>query len=49
VIRGEDAAIASDANDVSADERIDAAPNVVLGGVDVHTHFREPDPNLVAA
>ena len=47
VIDGEQiAAITLDASDVDADERIDATGRLVLpGGVDVHTHFKEPgDP-----
>jgi len=49
LIRGEEiVAIMADAGEVSADERIDASGLVVVpGGVDVHTHFREPDPILV--
>lgn len=48
VIRGETiAAVMADASDVDG-ERIDAAGLVVVpGGIDAHTHFREPDPNLV--
>ena len=47
VIDGEQiAAITLDASDIEADERIDAVGRLVLpGGVDVHTHFKEPgDP-----
>lgn len=49
VIRGETiAAIISDASDMQADERIDASGLIVVpGGVDAHTHFREPDPDMV--
>lgn len=37
--------LTADAREVDADERIDAAGNLVLpGGIDAHTHFREPDP-----
>ena len=42
------AAITSDAGEIAADERIDATGLLVLpGGVDVHTHFLEPDPDGV--
>ncbi|MFM9105164.1 MAG: allantoinase AllB [Chloroflexota bacterium] len=38
----------ADASDVPADETIDAAGLLVLpGAIDVHTHFEEPDPNLL--
>jgi len=49
VVQGERiAGITTDASNVSADERIDASGLVVVpGGVDVHTHFREPDVNHV--
>lgn len=41
-------AIMADATDVSADELIDARGLLVVpGGVDAHTHFREPDPRQV--
>jgi allantoinase len=46
VLEGEQiAAITLDASGLEADERIDATGKfVVPGGVDVHTHFREPNP-----
>ena len=49
VIQGElVSAITTDASDVDANHRIDAAGLLVLpGGIDVHTHFEEPDPNLL--
>ena len=49
VIRGETiAAITEDAGDIQGAERIDAGGQIVVpGGVDVHTHFREPDPRNV--
>jgi allantoinase len=49
VIRGEHiAALTSDASTIDADERIDAANLLVMpGAIDVHTHFEEPDPNLL--
>lgn len=49
VIRGARiAALTSDSSAIPSDERIDASGLVVVpGGVDVHTHFKEPDPNLV--
>ena len=38
------AGIVSDANDIAADERIDASGLLVMpGGIDIHTHFREPE------
>ncbi len=49
VIRGEKiATITTDAADVAGAERIDATGLIVVpGGVDAHTHFREPDPRQV--
>lgn len=49
VIRGERiATITTDAADVDGAERIDASGLIVVpGGVDAHTHFREPDPRHV--
>jgi allantoinase len=49
VIQGERiAALTTDASDIEADERIDASGLLVVpGGVDAHTHFRDPDPNEV--
>jgi dihydroorotase-like cyclic amidohydrolase len=49
VIEGERiAATTQDASDVEADERIDATGRLVVpGGVDVHTHFKEPNSPLV--
>ena len=49
IVRGEQiAGIVADAGDIDAAERIDATGLVVVpGGVDVHTHFRDPDPNAV--
>jgi allantoinase len=49
VIRGERiAALTLDASTVEADERIDATGMLVMpGAIDVHTHFEEPDPNLL--
>ena len=37
-------ALTTDATDIDADHRIDATGLLVLpGGIDVHTHFREPE------
>lgn len=49
VIRGgRIAALTTDSSDLHADERIDASGTIVVpGGVDAHTHFKEPDPNMV--
>ncbi len=39
--------IVADAGEIAADSRLDAAGLLVLpGGIDVHTHFEEPDPDL---
>ena len=45
VVTGEQvSALTLDASEVAADERIDATGCLVLpGGIDVHTHFREPE------
>ena len=41
-------ALALDTADWVAQERIDASGLLVIpGGIDVHTHFEEPDPNLL--
>ena len=38
------AGIVTDASDIAADERIDATGLLVMpGGIDIHTHFREPE------
>ncbi|HET7036683.1 MAG TPA: allantoinase AllB [Thermomicrobiaceae bacterium] len=49
VIEGERiAAITLDAGDMQADERIDASGLLVMpGGIDVHTHFKEPNEPLI--
>jgi len=49
IVRGERiAGIVAEAGEVAAAERIDARGLLVLpGGLDTHTHFREPDPDLV--
>lgn len=49
VVQGERiVAITADAAGIDAAERIDASGLIVVpGGVDAHTHFREPDPQLV--
>ncbi|MFN8593777.1 MAG: allantoinase AllB [Thermomicrobiales bacterium] len=45
---GRIAALTTDSGSWTADERIDASRLLVLpGGIDVHTHFEEPDPNLL--
>ncbi|MDQ4100146.1 MAG: dihydropyrimidinase, partial [Chloroflexota bacterium] len=41
---GQIAALLSDASGVQADDRIEADGLLILpGGIDAHTHFREPD------
>lgn len=43
---GRIAALLADASAVQADERIEADGLLILpGGIDAHTHFREPDPD----
>ena len=38
------AGIVTDAHEIAADEHIDAAGLLVMpGGIDIHTHFREPE------
>ena len=40
--------LVADADEIDADERIDADGLLVMpGGIDVHTHFEEPDPDLL--
>jgi allantoinase len=49
VLRGEViAAITADAGDVPDAERIDASGLIVVpGGIDAHTHFKDPDPEMI--
>src|SRR3954451_14272884 len=44
IANGRVSALTLDASDIEADNRIDATGLLVLpGGIDVHTHFREPE------
>jgi allantoinase len=49
VIDGEHiAALSSDASDIEADEVVDATDKLVVpGGIDAHTHFKDPDPKEI--
>jgi allantoinase len=49
VIDGEHvSSLTSDASDIDADEVVDASDKLVVpGGIDAHTHFKDPDPEQI--